>query len=202
MVQDVKHAPIALNLLSGISEHLQASLQEIFEHSQRLQRQAKEEDRAPVCLSDVEAISSGCANVLSAVNQLMDLVQLERETAEFLEQDVRVQDVLERAYLGSCEVARRQGAALRMCNLAPDAVVSADPRRVQQILISLVNAALSHTRDDALIELTAKANEDGGLEISVATGEPPVRPQMRSTAVDSGSVEAAPRKPTVSGLSP
>ena len=44
MVQDVKQAPIALNLLSGISEHLQTSLQKIFEHSQRLQRQAKEEE--------------------------------------------------------------------------------------------------------------------------------------------------------------
>jgi two-component system phosphate regulon sensor histidine kinase PhoR len=70
--------------------------------------------------------------------------------------------------------AERQVA---LVNTVPPLTASADPHRIHQVLSNLVDNAIKYGRSEGTVTLSARAREDGRIELSVADDGPGLAPE-------------------------
>jgi signal transduction histidine kinase len=158
------------DFLATMSHELRTPLNAIIGFSEILQEQmfgALNEQQ----LAYVDDVLAAGRHLLSLINDVLDLAKIEAGRMELDLGPVSIADVLQSGMTMHGERASRAGIALGMRIDPEDVVVTADERRVRQVVFNLLSNAIKFTPRDGRIDVSAKLL-DGHVEISVADTGP------------------------------
>ncbi len=158
------------DFLATMSHELRTPLNAIIGFSEVLHEQMFGElnERQIAYVRDV--LEAG-KHLLSLINDVLDLAKIEAGRMELALSEVAVPDVLRSALSMHSESAGRNGIALAVTTEPSEIEITADERRVRQIVFNLLTNAVKFTPTDGRVDLSARL-EDGHVEIAVADTGP------------------------------
>ena len=110
-------------------------------------------------------------HLLSLINDVLDLAKIEAGRMELELSEVVVPDVLRSAVSMLFERASRNGIALTVTTEPAEIEITADERRLRQIVFNLLSNAVKFTPPDGRVDVSARL-DDGQVEIAVADTGP------------------------------
>ncbi len=134
-------------------------------------------DLSPKQLAQIrDAVSAASDRLTAIVNDLLDVNRIESGRFPMRERRIELPELLSGA---ADETMRRSPDRAIIVKVAPDATaVTGDPTRLHQLLIILLDNAVSHTEGPAPIELTAERAE-GGINICCLDRGPGIPEEAR-----------------------
>jgi signal transduction histidine kinase len=161
--------------LATMSHELRTPLNAIIGFSEVLQEQMFGDlnERQIAYVNDV--LEAG-RHLLSLINDVLDLAKIEAGKMELELSQVAVADVLRAAVSMHSERASRSGIALALHTEPDEITITADERRVRQVVFNLLSNAVKFTPPDGRIDVTARL-DDGQVEIAVADTGPGIAAQ-------------------------
>jgi signal transduction histidine kinase len=158
------------DFLATMSHELRTPLNAIIGFSEILQEQMFGELNEQQ-LAYVDDVLAAGRHLLSLINDVLDLAKIEAGRMELDLGPVSIADVLQSGMTMHGERASRAGIALDMRIDPADVVVTADERRVRQVMFNLLSNAIKFTPRDGRIDVSAQVR-DGRVEIAVADTGP------------------------------
>jgi signal transduction histidine kinase len=156
--------------LANMSHELRTPLNAIIGFSDLMQRQALGELNGDQ-LSCIDDIHDAGRDLLSLVNDILDLSKVEAGRMELELADFSLRAAIDRGLSLHAERASRAGIALVARVEPDDVIVHADERKVHQVLSNLLSNALKFTPSAGRVDVIARM-EDDRLEVSVSDTGP------------------------------
>jgi signal transduction histidine kinase len=158
------------DFLATMSHELRTPLNAIIGFSEVLHEQMFGElnERQLAYIDDVLEAGN---HLLSLINDVLDLAKIEAGRMELELSQVAVPDVLRSAVSMHSERADRSGIELNLSTEPDEITITADERRVRQIVFNLLSNAVKFTPPDGRIDVSGRAH-DGQVEIAVTDTGP------------------------------
>jgi signal transduction histidine kinase len=158
------------DFLATMSHELRTPLNAIIGFSEILREQMFGElnERQLGYVDDV--IGAG-KHLLSLINDVLDLAKIEAGRMELELSQVEVPTVLASAVSMHSEQASRNGVELGLSTEPEEITITADERRVRQIVFNLLSNAVKFTPPDGRVDVSARL-DDGYVEIAIADTGP------------------------------
>jgi signal transduction histidine kinase len=184
--------------LANMSHELRTPLNAIIGFSEILQEQMFGElnERQLAYVKDV--LEAG-QHLLSLINDVLDLAKIEAGRMELELSQVAVPDVLRNAVSMHSEHASRGGIDLALTTEPEEITITADERRVRQIVFNLVSNAVKFTPSGGRVDISAHA-KNGEVEIAVADTGPGVSAADLETIFEEFEQTAAGKQAEGTGL--
>jgi signal transduction histidine kinase len=152
--------------MAKMSHELRTPLNAVIGYSEILLEDAKAKGRADQ-VGDLRRINSAGQHLLSLVNDVLDVSEIEVGRLELEDDEVALAKLID-----DCEgaIVRRVEAAdlTLMTALPPEPqILLGDARRLRQIVLNLLSNAVKFTPRGGGITLSVTVNADGGLDITV-----------------------------------
>jgi signal transduction histidine kinase len=163
------------NFLMSVSHELRTPLTAIRGHVEALREGLADDAEAREASLDV--ISAETDRLSRLVGDLLDLAKLEADRFTLVEEEVDLGRVLEQAYQGFAEEARRRQIVFER-SIAAVPAVTTDGDRVLQIVSNLLVNAFEWTPDRGSITLSLRA-DNGSLGVAVSDSGPGIAPEER-----------------------
>ena len=167
------------DFLATMSHELRTPLNAIIGFSEVLHEQMFGElnERQLAYVDDV--LEAG-KHLLSLINDVLDLAKIEAGGMELELSEVAIPEVLRSAVSMHSERASREGVELSLTTEPEEIAISADGRRVRQIVFNLVSNAVKFTPAEGRVDVSARL-DDGQVEIAVADTGPGIAPEELET---------------------
>jgi signal transduction histidine kinase len=167
------------DFLATMSHELRTPLNAIIGFSEVLHEQMFGElnERQVAYVRDV--LEAG-RHLLSLINDVLDLAKIEAGRMELDLSEVAVPDVLRSAVSMYSERASRNGIVLALTTEPAEIEITADERRLRQIVFNLLSNAVKFTPADGRVDVSAQL-DDGVVEIAVADTGPGIAAADRET---------------------
>ncbi|MGB9026701.1 MAG: ATP-binding protein [Rhodomicrobium sp.] len=107
------------------------------------------------------------AHLLSIVNDILDVTRIEAGKFELREERVKLAAVVEGSLLAVEPQAAKGGISLRRSIPEASAIIHGDKTKLNQIVINLLSNAIKFTPAGGVVDLSARADRDGSLILSV-----------------------------------
>jgi len=184
--------------LATMSHELRTPLNAIIGFSEVLHEQMFGElnERQLAYVSDV--LEAG-RHLLSLINDVLDLAKIEAGRMELELSEVVLPDVLRSAISLHGERARSEGVELSLTTEPDEITVTADERRLRQIVFNLVSNAVKFTPADGRVDISAHV-EDGHVEVGVSDTGPGISAKDREMIFEEFEQAEAGRKAEGTGL--
>jgi signal transduction histidine kinase len=165
-----KASQLKSDFLATMSHELRTPLNAIIGFSEVLQQQMFGElnERQLAYVDDV--LEAG-EHLHSLINDVLDLAKIEAGRMELDVSRVAIPDVLKSAVSMHLERASRGGIDLALTSEPAEITVTADERRVRQVVFNLLSNAVKFTPDGGRVDISARA-DDGHVAIAVADTGP------------------------------
>jgi signal transduction histidine kinase len=167
------------DFLATMSHELRTPLNAIIGFSEVLHEQMYG-DLNERQLAFVKDVLVAGEHLLSLINDVLDLAKIEAGGMELELSEVSIPDVLRSAVSLHSERASRAGVELSLTTEPEEITVSADGRRVRQIVFNLVSNAVKFTPGGGRVDISARL-DDGQVEIDVADTGPGIAPDQQET---------------------
>ncbi len=158
------------DFLATMSHELRTPLNAIIGFSEVLQEQMFGELNERQ-LAYVEDVLKAGRHLLELINDVLDLAKVEAGRMELELSEVAVPELLRSAVSMHSERAGRGGIALGLTTEPEEITITADERRVRQIVFNLLSNAVKFTPADGRVNVSARL-DDGRVEIAVADTGP------------------------------
>jgi signal transduction histidine kinase len=167
------------DFLATMSHELRTPLNAIIGFSEVLHEQMFGElnDRQIAYVKDV--LEAG-KHLLSLINDVLDLAKIEAGKMELTLSQVALPDLLRSAVSMQSERAGRGGIELRLLTEPDEITITADERRVRQIVYNLLSNAVKFTPTDGNVDIAARL-DDGQVEIAVTDTGPGIPAEDHET---------------------
>jgi signal transduction histidine kinase len=167
------------DFLATMSHELRTPLNAIIGFSEVLQEQMFGElnERQLAYVNDV--LEAG-RHLLSLINDVLDLAKIEAGKMELELSEVAIPEVLRGAVSMHSERASRGGVELSLATEPEEITITADGRRVRQIVFNLLSNAVKFTPAEGRVDVSARL-DDGKVEITVADTGPGIAPEELET---------------------
>ena len=106
----------------------------------------------------LHTIQASGQHLFELINDILDLARIEAGQLEYQPQEVRVDELCESCLSYMREAAARKSISLSYENGSPVQQISADPRRLKQILINLLSNAIKFTPANGHVTLQVQAD--------------------------------------------
>jgi signal transduction histidine kinase len=158
------------DFLATMSHELRTPLNAIIGFSEVLHEQMFGElnERQLAYVDDV--LEAG-RHLLSLINDVLDLAKIEAGRMELDLSQVAVPEVLRSAVSLHSERARKEGVELSLTTEPEEITITADERRLRQVVFNLVSNAVKFTPAEGRVDISAHV-EDGHVEVAVADTGP------------------------------
>jgi signal transduction histidine kinase len=158
------------DFLATMSHELRTPLNAIIGFSEVLNEQMYGElnERQLAYVNDV--LDAG-KHLLSLINDVLDLAKIEAGSMELELSEVAIPAVLRSAVSIHSERASRGGIELSVTTEPKEITITADERRLRQVVFNLVSNAVKFTPAGGRVDISAHA-DDGHVEIAVADTGP------------------------------
>jgi signal transduction histidine kinase len=131
-------------------------------------------------LAYVNDVLEAARHLLSLINDLLDLAKIEAGRLELELSQVALPDLLRGAASMHAEQASRSGVELSLHTEPAEITITADKRRVRQIVFNLLSNAVKFTPAGGRVEISARA-ENGQVEIAIIDTGPGIAPEELET---------------------
>ena len=158
------------DFLATMSHELRTPLNAIIGFSEVLHEQISGELNEDQ-LADVDEVLAASEYLLSLVNDVLDLAKIEAGKMELELSDVAISEALRSAVSMHSERASRRGAELSLSMEPEEITVTADERRIRQVVFNLLSNAIKFTPPGGHVDISARAN-DSDVEIAVTDTGP------------------------------
>jgi signal transduction histidine kinase len=167
------------DFLATMSHELRTPLNAIIGFSEVLHEQMFGElnERQLAYVDDV--LEAG-RHLLSLINDVLDLAKIEAGKMELELSEVAIPDVLRSAVSMHSERASRGGIAFSLTTEPAEIGITADERRVRQIVFNLLSNAVKFTPAEGRVDISARI-EDGQVEVAVADTGPGIAAEDLAT---------------------
>jgi len=167
------------DFLATMSHELRTPLNAIIGFSEVLHEQMFGElnERQLAYVDDVLAAGK---HLLSLINDVLDLAKIEAGKMELELSEVEIPEVLRSAVSMHSERASRGGVELSLTTEPEEITISADGRRVRQVVFNLLSNAVKFTPAEGRVDVSARL-DDGRVEIAVADTGPGIAPEELET---------------------
>jgi signal transduction histidine kinase len=128
----------------------------------------------------VDDILEAGRHLLSLINDVLDLAKIEAGRMDLELSHVELPHLLRSAVSMQSERASRAGIVLALTSEPAEIEITADERRVRQIVFNLLSNAVKFTPADGRVDVSARL-DDGQVEIAVADTGPGIRAEDRET---------------------
>jgi signal transduction histidine kinase len=118
-------------------------------------------------LAYVNDVLEAGQHLLSLINDVLDLAKIEAGRMELELSEVALPDLLRSAVSINAERADRGDITLALHTEPKEIPITADERRVRQVVFNLLSNAIKFTPPEGRIDITALAN-NGQVEVAVA----------------------------------
>jgi signal transduction histidine kinase len=118
-------------------------------------------------LGYVEDVLEAGRHLLSLINDVLDLAKIEAGRMELQLSDVAIPDILQSAVSMHSERASRSGIELGVSTDPGEIRLTADERRLRQVVFNLVSNAVKFTPANGRVDISAHV-DDGHVEVAVA----------------------------------
>ncbi len=154
------------DFLATMSHELRTPLNAIIGFSEVLHEQMFGElnERQLAYVNDV--LEAG-KHLLSLINDVLDLAKIEAGRMDLELSEVALPDLLRSAVSMHSERAGRNGIALGLTTEPAEIGITADERRLRQIVFNLLSNAVKFTPADGRVDVSARL-DDGHVEVAVA----------------------------------
>ncbi len=154
------------SFLANMSHELRTPLNAILGFSEIIRDKllGKDVERYAAYAGDIHR--SG-AHLLNIVNDILDVTRIEAGKLELREERVRLLPLLQRCMTSVEQQAASGGVKLGGPSHDSGACVYGDKQKLKQIVINLLSNAIKFTPAGGRIDLSAAAEPDGGLSISI-----------------------------------
>jgi signal transduction histidine kinase len=161
--------------LANMSHELRTPLNAIIGFSEVLREQMFGElnERQLAYVDDV--LEAG-RHLLSLINDVLDLAKIEAGRMELDLSPVELPELLRSAVSMHAEQADRGGVQLALQTKPAEIAITADDRRVRQVVFNLVSNAVKFTPNGGRVDISAVA-ENGRVEVAVADTGPGIAPE-------------------------
>jgi len=153
--------------LANMSHELRTPLNAIIGFSEIMDRQMFGKIGVPRYIDYVKDIRDSAQHLLRLIEDILDLSKAEAGKMELEESEVDLGSSIRSACLMLRERAKQGGVLLNESVAAELPPLWGDRRRVRQVLLNLVSNAVKFTPRGGTVTVSAAANSDGGLELSV-----------------------------------
>jgi signal transduction histidine kinase len=186
------------DFLATMSHELRTPLNAIIGFSEVLHEQMFGElnERQLAYVDDV--LEAG-RHLLSLINDVLDLAKIEAGRMELELSQVDVPDLLRGAVSMHAEGAGRNNIALALTTEPEQITITADERRLRQIVFNLLSNAVKFTPADGRIDVSARA-DDGQVQIAVADTGPGIAPADLESIFEEFEQTAAGKQAEGTGL--
>ena len=154
--------------LANMSHELRTPLNAIIGFSEIMDREMFGKIGVPRYIDYVRDIRESSQHLLRLIEDILDLSKAEAGKMELEETEVDLGASIHSACLMLRERAKRGGISLTESVTPGLPAVWGDRRRIRQVLLNLVSNAVKFTPRQGSIVVSAAANAEGGLELSVA----------------------------------
>jgi signal transduction histidine kinase len=154
------------DFLANMSHELRTPMNAIIGFSQVLREGMVGDVNAKQAEYLDDILSSG-NHLLSLINDVLDLSKVEAGQVELQVAPFSLQDALERGVSMVREQASADGVQVALHSNGGLEVVTADERRIRQVIFNLLSNAVKFTEEGGLVEVGA-AQRNGEVEVSVA----------------------------------
>jgi two-component system sensor histidine kinase BarA len=151
------------NFLATVSHELRTPLTSIIGYSEMLAEGLAGELKAEQ-QEFVKTIHDKGEQLLSLIMGLLDLSKLESGTMRMSMRQVRLEPVLGEVVSTLAPTARKKGVTLQLQAPDPLAELRADPERLRQVFLNLVENALKFTPATGSVTLRARMADDDGSD--------------------------------------
>ena len=163
--------------LANMSHELRTPLNSIIGLSESLLEQGHD-SLSEKQQKSLQTIASSGHHLLELITDILDLSKIEAGKFEFLPQLVPLDDLCRSSLAFVNSQAAKKSIAVTYENEASVARVSADPRRLKQILINLLSNAVKFTSENGQVTLYVRTNpEQDRIEFSVTDTGIGIAPQ-------------------------
>ena len=146
--------------MANMSHRLRTPLNAIIGYAELVAEETADLGRNHLA-DDLLKIGMGGQELLALINNIIDMSMIETGRIEIISEVIRVQVLLEDVLRSTSALAEKRGNRLVPDTADDQVTVDADPRRVRQILINLLNNALKSTSDGIVkVELNKLFRED------------------------------------------
>ncbi|MGO1119027.1 PAS-domain containing protein [Rhodovibrionaceae bacterium A322] len=154
--------------LASMSHELRTPLNAILGFAQLMQHNPRE----PLSSGQnqhVESILEGGDHLLTLVNEILDLSEIEADRAPLSVEDVNANDIIESCVEQLAPLGTPRGIHIENdLKTAPPFTLQTDAFRFKQILINLLSNAIKYNKDGGRVRLQAHATSHGYLHLSVS----------------------------------
>ena len=152
--------------LANMSHELRTPLNAVLGFSEIIRDRLFGDDAARYAEYAADIHRSG-AHLLSIVNDVLDVTRIEAGKFELREEEVKLAAFLEGSLLAVEPQAAKGGISLKRSMPGASATVHGDKTKLKQIVINLLSNAIKFTPSGGSVELSARADTDGGLIVAV-----------------------------------
>jgi signal transduction histidine kinase len=131
-------------------------------------------------LAYVDDVLNAGKHLLSLINDVLDLAKIEAGRMELELSEVAIPDLLRGAVSMHSERAKRNGVTFALTTEPTEIEITADERRVRQVVFNLLSNAVKFTPADGRVDVSARL-ENGLVEIAVADTGPGIAAADRET---------------------
>ena len=107
------------------------------------------------------------SHLLNIVNDILDVTRIDAGKFELREEKVRLAELLDGSLLAVEPQAAKGGISLKLRAPEACATIHGDKTKLKQIIINLLSNAIKFTPSNGSVELSARAEADGGLIVAV-----------------------------------
>ena len=167
------------DFLATMSHELRTPLNAIIGFSEVLHEEmfGKLNDRQRAYVEDV--MTAG-RHLLLLINDVLDLAKIEAGRMELDLSQVELPELLRSAVSMHAQQADRGGIHLALATEPEEIAITADDRRVRQIVFNLLSNAIKFTPPDGRVDVSARL-DDGHIEIAVSDTGPGISAEDQET---------------------
>ncbi len=146
--------------MANMSHKLRTPLNAIIGYAELVAEETADLGRSHLA-DDLLKIGMGGQELLALINNIIDMSMIETGRIEIINEVIRVQVVLDDVVRSTNPLAEKRGNKLKVEAANDQLTIDADPRRVRQILINLLNNALKSTSNGVVkVELDRLYRDD------------------------------------------
>ena len=152
--------------LANMSHELRTPLNAVLGFSEIIRDRLFGNDPARYAGYAADIHHSG-SHLLNIVNDILDVTRIDAGKFELREEKVRLAELLDESLLAVEPQAAKGGISLKLRAPEACATIRGDKTKLKQIIINLLSNAIKFTPSNGSVELSARAEADGGLTVAV-----------------------------------
>jgi signal transduction histidine kinase len=159
------------NFVANMSHELRTPLNAIIGFAQLLKKSSGIKITEDVLEDYTNNIESAGEHLLSLINDILDISKIEAGKAEVLEEEINVSELIKDMATYTTSLTDDASLEFELMTAENLPNLMGDNRKIKQMLINLISNSVKFTPKGGKITLSAKTNEDGGIQFcSIDTG--------------------------------